>query len=141
MNGAADESKHNGANRSCRVPAKKNKKKLRVALRKNRRKRTRKGDLTRELAKDATDIENLPTAERVSGKSDLSRRRTVVGAETDDEGQMQLVIDETQCLPGRVMTATSSSTTATSSTNTESGRPGSTGRRSMRQPRSAKAAS
>ncbi len=105
MNGAADESKHNGANRSCRVPAKKNKKKLRVALRKNRRKRTRKGDLTRELAKDATDIENLPTAERVSGKSDLSRRRTVVGAETDDEGQMQLVIDETQCLPGRVMTA------------------------------------
>ena len=49
--------------------AKKNKKKLRVALRKNRRKRTRKGDLTRELAKDATDIENLPTVERVTGRT------------------------------------------------------------------------
>jgi ribosome biogenesis GTPase len=88
------------------VSAKKNnKKKLRVALRKNRRKRTRKGDLTRELAKDATDIENLPTVERVIGKSDLSRRRTVVGVEIDDDGEMQLAIDETQCLPGRVLTA------------------------------------
>ncbi|MCH8830075.1 MAG: ribosome small subunit-dependent GTPase A, partial [Planctomycetes bacterium] len=77
------------------MPAKKkNKKKLRVALRKNRRKRTRKGDLTRELAKDATDIENLPTVERVTGKSDLGRRRTVVGVEADDDGELQLDVDE-----------------------------------------------
>lgn len=88
------------------MSAKKNKKKLRVAFRKNRRKRARKGDLTRELAKDSTDVENLATVEQVTGKSDLTRRRTIVGEQADDGSEMQIdVVDEGECVLGRVMTA------------------------------------
>lgn len=84
------------------MSGKKKKKKLRVAFRRNRHKRIRKGDLTRELDEQAA--EDLALHERVSGKGALTRRRTVVGVETEDDGILREV-DESQCLAGRILSA------------------------------------
>jgi len=56
--------------------------KRRVDLRKNRSARRRVGDLTRSLdvtQPDAIDAADFATAERISGKGDLTRKRTVIG--------------------------------------------------------------
>ena len=54
------------------------KKKVRVAFKKNRQKRTRANDLTRRYRQDDL-VRAEPTAtERVRAKGDLSRHRTVV---------------------------------------------------------------
>jgi ribosome biogenesis GTPase len=88
------------------LAAKKKKKKLRVAFRKNRRQRTRAGDLTREFGEDVAGFNDLSTGERVIGKTELGRHRTVVGVETGDgDESFQLHVDESQCLAGRVLTA------------------------------------
>lgn len=79
-------------------------KKLRVAFRKNRQKRKRDNKLTRRLLDDALDDEPS-TGGRLTGKGELSRHRTVVGVETA-EGDFQLEVDESQCLRGRVLSAT-----------------------------------
>ncbi len=84
-------------------------KKLRVAFKKNREKRSRKNDLTREVLQEgiletgATDA--LTTGERLSGKGALTRYRTVVGVETTEGGEILREIDE-NCLEGRVVAAT-----------------------------------
>jgi len=75
-------------------------KKARVRLKKNHDHRPRQTDLTRE---DISDLADLSTDERVSGKGALTRQRTVI---TDDSGA--LVVDETDCLPGRVLWAVGS---------------------------------
>lgn len=87
------------------MTARKKRKKLRVALRKNRRKKARRGDLTRELENEDAGLEDLSTGERVTGKSELTRRRTVVGVEAGEEGEFQRDVDESQCLAGRAVTA------------------------------------
>lgn len=55
--------------------------KLRVDLRKNRSARTRGGDLTRRVIADPEAAADLAAAERLSGKGELSRKRTVVVAD------------------------------------------------------------
>ena len=58
------------------------KRKVRVALKKNRGKRARQGNLTQQARSDPERIEDIAAGERVSGKGDTSRYRTVIAAET-----------------------------------------------------------
>lgn len=91
------------------------KQKQRVAFRKNRGKRSRTDNkLTREASgiSDADDaegarVEDLPSAERLSGKGDLTRSRTVIVQDTDEEsGALTIEVDEANCQKGRVLSAT-----------------------------------
>ncbi|MEX1094537.1 MAG: ribosome small subunit-dependent GTPase A [Planctomycetales bacterium] len=87
------------------MPAKK-KRKLRVDFRKNRERRARLGDLTRraiDSLEQPAGPDAFDTHEAVSGKGDLSRRRTVIG--TDDGGGVVRDVDPSKCLRGRVLTA------------------------------------
>lgn len=72
-------------------------KKSRVAFRKNHDHRPRETDLTR---READDLADMTTDERVSGKGALTRQRTII---TDADGGLS--IDEGTCLPGRVLWA------------------------------------
>lgn len=81
------------------------KKKLRASFRKNREVRARGNDLTKAF--DATDegIDHLKT-ERLSGKGELTRKRTLAGADVveDDSGMVVLPeIDRSVCRQGRVL--------------------------------------
>jgi len=51
--------------------------KIRVDFRKNRSVRRRDGDLTRSLGDDPDALADMASRERVSGKGDLTRKRTV----------------------------------------------------------------
>lgn len=55
-----------------------NRRKHRVELRKNRSSRTRGGDITRRVVGDPDAAADLATGERLSGKGDLTRKRTVI---------------------------------------------------------------
>ena len=83
------------------------KKKIRADFRKNRTYRTRRSDLTRHFQRQGLDDDETPVVERISGKGDLSRRRTIVASEgTGDSGasfSVQLEVDEKACRPGRVL--------------------------------------
>lgn len=87
--------------------AKKNKpKKIRTEFRKNREVRARGRDLTREYEQHGFEDDETAQSERVSGKGDLTRQRTVVAADVVDDGSGQMVVpqvDESQCLAGRVL--------------------------------------
>jgi ribosome biogenesis GTPase len=82
------------------------KKKIRAVFRKNRAVRARSPDLTRHLDLEHLD-EAFPSQERVSGKGELTRKRTVRGtpaAESDPLGLgIQLEVDENRCRRGRVL--------------------------------------
>jgi ribosome biogenesis GTPase len=56
--------------------------KFRADLRKNRSTRRRSGDLTRAVAADPDHASGMASSERISGKGDLTRKRTVI---IDDE--------------------------------------------------------
>lgn len=58
------------------------KKKIRTDFRKNHQGRVRRGDLTRDFLKEKLPDDHVKE-ERVSGKGDLTRRRTVVGHDAD----------------------------------------------------------
>jgi ribosome biogenesis GTPase len=58
-------------------------KKLRVTFRKNRSKRTRIDDWTQRFEKHDFEEESEISVERIGGKSELSRRRTVIGKWVD----------------------------------------------------------
>ena len=82
------------------------KKKIRAELRKNRGQRPRDTDWTKRFGGENTEADDAPSGERVSGKGELTRKRTVVGAEasTDDGGSgVHLAVDEEACLRGRVL--------------------------------------
>jgi ribosome biogenesis GTPase / thiamine phosphate phosphatase len=79
-------------------------KKLRVSFRKNRDTRGRTTDITRAVQSGAQDVEELAHGERVSGRGQLTRKRTVAGATTDGE-HIILEIDEAACIQGRVISA------------------------------------
>ena len=49
----------------------------RVAFRKNRHARRRQTDVTRQFENDGDVSENLASSERISGKGELTRKRTV----------------------------------------------------------------
>ncbi|QDU79199.1 Putative ribosome biogenesis GTPase RsgA [Polystyrenella longa] len=77
--------------------------KVRVEFRKNRGKKSRKRDFTREV-NAGENVEDLKASERVTGRSDQTRYRTII-ADTNDKGELQLDIDESECLRGRVLSA------------------------------------
>ena len=87
------------------------KKKVRVAFRKNRQKRTRSNDLTRRFHQDDLTRAEPASAERVRAKGDLSRRRTImteVGDPSKDASEgadpgADLAVDLSTCVPGRVV--------------------------------------
>ena len=79
--------------------------KIRADFRKNRVQRARQGDLTREYRDTGLEDDESAQTERVSGKGDLTRKRTVIGTEIQDSGgiSVQLDIDEQSCCSGRVL--------------------------------------
>lgn len=59
------------------------KKKTRIDFRKNRAPKPRIGDLTRRFAADEPFQEDVPQSERVSGKGELTRKRTVITSDAN----------------------------------------------------------
>jgi ribosome biogenesis GTPase len=89
------------------MAAKRRDSKLRADFRKKHQGRVRQGDLTRDFhGGDEQRLDNLVQSERVSGKGDLTRKRTVQGVESCPEDaaglQVQLQHDE-QIVMGRVL--------------------------------------
>lgn len=81
-------------------------KKTRTEFRKRYDKRRRNNDLTRAFEGDELDLDQLAQGERVSGKGDLTRKRTIQGELTDTEDggyQVELDIDASLCEVGRVL--------------------------------------
>lgn len=70
--------------------------KVRVEFRKNRSVRTRRGDLTR-FAADPDHVADEASSERISGKGDLTRKRTVVAPAPEDAARIS------DCWSGRVL--------------------------------------
>jgi ribosome biogenesis GTPase len=86
--------------------AKDKNRKIRADFRKKHDERTRRGDLTREFHHHGFQDDGSAQSERVSGKGDLTRKRTVLGAEanTDDTGGLTVRLDvDASCLAGRVL--------------------------------------
>lgn len=84
--------------------ARKKSKKIRTSFRKNRAERAREGDLTRKF--DAENFEDdTIRSERVTGKGDLTRHRTILGEEVEDDAGLgvRIDVDEASCLTGRVL--------------------------------------
>jgi len=81
-------------------------KKIRTEFRKNRSGRARQGDLTRRFAADEEQTLDAAAQERVSGKGELTRKRTVVGQASDEQGSGLAVspaVNETTSRRGRVL--------------------------------------
>lgn len=87
------------------------KKKVRVAFRKNRQKRTRANDLTSRYRNDQLAQAEPLSGERIRAKGDLSRHRTIITeaageasgeAPRDDSASLRAVDLET-CQPGRIV--------------------------------------
>ncbi|MEQ8856372.1 ribosome small subunit-dependent GTPase A [Gimesia sp.] len=89
------------------VVAKKKGKKIRVAFKKNRQKKVRKNKLSSHQVDEHVDSQYMDASERLTGKGDLTRHRTVMGVEQETEDGTEIVIDidESNCLPGRVIRA------------------------------------
>lgn len=90
------------------------KKKVRVAFKKNRGKRTRANDLTRAYGEGAPAPHEGPASERVRAKGELSRHRTIVtheagsedaapAAEASDGAAAMRAVDTTTCVPAVVI--------------------------------------
>lgn len=79
--------------------------KFRTEFRKGQQSRRRDGDLTRRAREDEESLDDIEQSQRVSGKGDLTRHRTVVGATaSDDDGLgLTLGVDNRQSLAGRVL--------------------------------------
>ena len=85
---------------------KKNKSKIRANFRKRQNTRVRKTDFTKDFKDDAELLENTVSSERLSGKGDLSRKRTVIGTtsdQTESGFEVDLDIDSQHSRPGRVL--------------------------------------
>ncbi len=79
--------------------------KVRISLRKNRQKRPRIRHVTRDVRGDEPNAVDLPSVERISGKGDLTRHRTIVAAQDDSGPEVLRAVDETTCRSGRVLSA------------------------------------
>jgi len=60
--------------------------KIRIDFRKNRSARRRGGDLTRSMDRDPDHTDAQPATERISGKGELTRRRTIVAVDAAGDG-------------------------------------------------------
>jgi len=86
--------------------AKKKHGKIRAQFRKNRGDRTRPTDWTRRFEQHGFENEDPLQEERISGKGELTRQRTVTGTEVDGDEPglgIHLEVDEKVCRPGRVL--------------------------------------
>ena len=87
---------------------KKQQRKVRIQLRKNQQTRTRQNDWTRSYDAETID-EDTPLDERVTGKGDLTRKRTIISEEPGEEGSAEegvmLSVDASLCKPGRILSA------------------------------------
>ncbi len=87
--------------------ADKKKQKIRTEFRKNRAQRARTDDWTRRFRSEGADAQDdAPLDERISGKGELTRKRTVMGATatSNDAGfGVVLDVDEATLLRGRVL--------------------------------------
>lgn len=85
--------------------AKHNKKKIRAEFRKGHEKTSRQSDLTGDFRRYGLEHEETVTSQRVSGKGEVTRKRTVIGAETvaDASGSVVQLAVNAQCRPGRVL--------------------------------------
>lgn len=82
------------------------KKKIRAEFRKKHESRSRRGDLTREYSQHGFEEDDSVRDERISGKGELTRKRTVIGDVRDDDEStfsVELQVDESACLTGRVL--------------------------------------
>ena len=87
------------------------KKKVRVAFKKNRQKRTRANDLTSQYRRDELARAEPLSGERIRAKGELSRHRTIVtdtaseaaGDQQPDESSALRAVDLETCLAGRIL--------------------------------------
>ena len=89
------------------------KKKVRVALRKNRQNRTRANDLTRQFRDNELTAAASPAVDRVRPKGELSRHRTIVeeastddqqnAPETNSDPSSRRAVDLSVCLRGTII--------------------------------------
>jgi ribosome biogenesis GTPase / thiamine phosphate phosphatase len=83
------------------------KKKIRTEFRKNRNVRARPADWTRRYREHGFEDEAPVQSERISGKGELARRRTVCGDQRNGEVEpglgVHLDVDESVCRRGRVL--------------------------------------
>lgn len=84
---------------------KKKQKKIRTQFKHKYDERARKKDLTRDYAADAGNELESEQSERVSGKGNLARKRTVIGetVESDSGTEVLLEIDDSRAILGRVL--------------------------------------
>ncbi|MDQ3331433.1 MAG: ribosome small subunit-dependent GTPase A [Planctomycetota bacterium] len=80
------------------------KRKIRVEFRKNRQNRARSNDLTRDISDAGDDRSSHAGSERMTGKGDLTRYRTVV-VDEETEGSPQRDVSPDDCAEGRVLSA------------------------------------
>jgi ribosome biogenesis GTPase / thiamine phosphate phosphatase len=85
--------------------AKPKKKHVRAEFRKNRGARARQDHWTRSFQATGAEQDDHAHDERISGKGELSRKRTVRGVAQPDDGGLGVLldVDETACLHGRVL--------------------------------------
>ncbi len=85
----------------------KKKQKTRALFRKNRSTRARQTDWTRRFEEHGFEEEDTLTGERLTGKGELTRRRTVRGSELDTGDEpgfdIYLEVDSAVCQSGRVL--------------------------------------
>jgi ribosome biogenesis GTPase len=83
------------------------KKKIRADFRKNRNVRARPSDWTRRYRQHGFEDEAPPQNERISGKGELARRRTICGDQSEESEtpgfDVRLDVDEHLCRRGRVL--------------------------------------
>ena len=79
--------------------------KVRISLRKNRQKRPRIRHVTRDAQSDEPGAVDLPGVERISGKGDLTRQRTILAVEGESGAGVVRAVDESSCRTGRVLSA------------------------------------
>ena len=89
------------ADKGRKSPRAQHGKKVRVDLRRNKQVRTRQQNLTDELLNDQESAADVKHSERVTGRGDLSRRRTLVGISSQGN-QLLRVVDEKGLRRGRV---------------------------------------
>jgi len=80
--------------------------KRRVEFRKNRTQKVRQGDITKRFNRDEFDIDKSVQRERISGKGELTRKRTIVSQEGEDGetgDNLSIHVDKEACLAGRVL--------------------------------------
>jgi ribosome biogenesis GTPase len=84
----------------------KKKKKIRADFRKNHQSRTRGGDLTRAFEEHGFEQDDSVRSERISGKGELTRRRTIIGDQAEQQQSgfaVQLEVDPAAGQTGRVL--------------------------------------